>query len=47
MKIGAVMLSTEKTDADTLGLYKDTAMLALSYAESCRDGDLPPAVWLS
>ena len=33
-KIGAVMLSTEKTDADTLGLYKDTAMLALSSAES-------------
>lgn len=34
VKIGAVMLNTEKTDADTLGLYKDTAMLALSYAES-------------
>ena len=33
VKIGAVMLSTEQTDADTLGLYKDTAMLALSYAE--------------
>ena len=32
VKIGAVMLSTDKTDADTLGLYKDTAMLALSYA---------------
>ena len=38
MKIGAVMLSTEKTDADTLGLYKDTAMLALSYAESAAWG---------
>ena len=37
-KIGAVMLSTEKTDADTLGLYKDTAMLALSYAESAAWG---------
>jgi hypothetical protein len=38
VKIGAVMLSTEKTDADTLGLYKDTAMLALSYAESAAWG---------
>ncbi|MDK2991058.1 MAG: hypothetical protein PWP48_291 [Clostridiales bacterium] len=38
VKIGAVMLSTEKTDADTLGLYKDTAMLALSYAESSAWG---------
>ena len=38
MKIGAVMLSTEQTDADTLGLYKDTAMLALSYAESAAWG---------
>ena len=38
MKIGSVMLSTEKTDADTLGLYKDTAMLALSYAESAAWG---------
>jgi hypothetical protein len=37
-KIGAVMLSTEKTDADTLGLYKDTAMLALSFAESAAWG---------
>ena len=37
-KIGAVMLSTEKTDADTLGLYKDTAMLALSYSESAAWG---------
>lgn len=37
-KIGAVILSTEKTDADTLGLYKDTAMLALSYAESAALG---------
>lgn len=38
VKIGAVMLSTEQTDADTLGLYKDTAMLALSYAESAAWG---------
>lgn len=38
VKIGAVMLSTDKTDADTLGLYKDTAMLALSYAESAAWG---------
>ncbi|RBP65316.1 hypothetical protein DES36_10753 [Alkalibaculum bacchi] len=38
VKIGAVMLNTEKTDADTLGLYKDTAMLALSYAESAAWG---------
>ncbi len=38
VKIGAVMLSTEKTDADTLGLYKDTAMLALSYADSAAWG---------
>ena len=38
VKIGAVMLSTEKTDADTLGLYKDTAMLALSSAESAAWG---------
>ncbi len=38
VKIGAIMLSTEKTDADTLGLYKDTAMLALSYAESAAWG---------
>jgi hypothetical protein len=38
VKIGAVMLSTEKTDADTLGLYKDTAMLTLSYAESAACG---------
>lgn len=38
VKIGAVMLSTEKTDADTLNLYKDTAMLALSYAESAAWG---------
>lgn len=38
VKIGSVMLSTEKTDADTLGLYKDTAMLALSYAESAAWG---------
>lgn len=34
VKIGSVMLSTEKTDADILGLYKDTAMYALSFAES-------------
>lgn len=38
VKIGAVMLSTEQTDADTLGLYKDTAMLALSYGESAAWG---------
>jgi putative transposon-encoded protein len=38
VKIGAVMLSTEKTDADTLGLYKDTAMFALSFAESAAWG---------
>jgi len=38
VKIGAVILSTEKTDVDTLGLYKDTAMLALSYAESAAWG---------
>ena len=38
VKIGAVMLSTEKTDADTLGLYKDSAMLALSFAESAAWG---------
>ena len=38
VKIGTVMLNTEKTDADTLGLYKDTAMLALSYAESAAWG---------
>ena len=38
VKIGSVMLNTEKTDADTLGLYKDTAMLALSYAESAAWG---------
>lgn len=38
VKIGAVVLSTDKTDADTLGLYKDTAMLALSYAESAAWG---------
>jgi hypothetical protein len=38
MKIGAVMLSTEKTDDDILGLYKDTAMLALSFAESSALG---------
>ncbi|MBC7086869.1 MAG: hypothetical protein H5T96_00100 [Tissierellales bacterium] len=38
VKISAVMLSTEKTDADTLGLYKDTAMLALSYADSAAWG---------
>lgn len=38
VKIGTVMLSTEQTDADTLGLYKDTAMLALSYAESAAWG---------
>ncbi|MGI6150546.1 MAG: hypothetical protein ACOYIR_01135 [Christensenellales bacterium] len=37
VKIGAVMFSTKKTD-DTLGLYKDTAMLALSYAESAAWG---------
>lgn len=38
VKIGAVVLSTDKTDADTLGLYKDTAMLALSYSESAAWG---------
>ena len=38
VKIGTVMLSTEKTDADTLGLYKDSAMLALSFAESAAWG---------
>ncbi len=38
VKIGAVMFSTEKTDADTLGLYKDSAMLALSFAESAAWG---------
>ncbi|HHX94904.1 MAG TPA: hypothetical protein GX691_03645 [Clostridia bacterium] len=38
VKIGAVMLSTEITDADVLGLYKDTAMLALSFAESSAWG---------
>ena len=38
VKIGAVILSTEKTDADVLGLYKDTAMLAISYAESAAWG---------
>ena len=38
VKIGAVMLNTEKTDADTLGLYKDTAMFALSFAESAAWG---------